>query len=1087
MPPILQIILKSIKFYKKQVLYQVFIIILLCAVITGSLLTGRSVKESLKKSASEHLGNTDLLISSGIRYFDPELVKRIKDSTDLKCTGILEINGFSQSMNSQKKAFNTHIFGVSNDFFAFQGYDTVSIKHGEIAINKKLADYLGIKPGEDLIIRFPRISAIPADAPFAPSSDAGNSIVMRVGSILESSHIGDFSLSISQITPMNIYMNLSDIDDSHGGANKINRLLINSKNANSLKSASESLKHYLKIEDIGLKLRSIKKTGEIELISDRIFIDESILKEITNRLPESAPVLTYLGNRFVAGKKSNPYSFVSALPSYLYPEICKGNGMIINSWMAKDLSAKEGDTIKMFWYSPDSLNKLIEKNSPFIVSRIVEMKGIWSDSLLMPDFPGISGKESCSDWDAGVPVKMNEIRTKDEDYWNRYRGTPKAFISYEKGKELWGNNFGPATSLRYPVGLSRNEIEKRLNGSLNPEKMGFIISNLSEESIKAANESVDFGTLFISLGFFLILASFVLLSFATSSYFDLKRKSVKTLFSLGFKNSRIAKLLLLEAGVISLAGCSVGAFSGYFVDIFITRALNTVWTGAVQTNTLYSFFDFQSVIFGLVFTFLTLLVFMYIKIKLYLRELNPKKKKSYVSHSALMNLFLLITSAIVTISLFILSILFRDQQILFSFSSGTLLLLTLVLLWRQYFIRRISSSSDRMHNRNELSRLYYSFNPSNAVTPVLFIAAGIFTVVITGANRMNNNDKQLKRSGGTGGYLLWCENTIPVKPDLNTESGRKTMGLDDNQLSEMHFVQIKKTSGNDASCLNLNHITAPPLLGIDPDDFIAKKSFSFSKILSSKEISNPWQFLNFKSQNNIIYGIADQTVLEWGLKLKTGDTLKLRAENGRPLNIIIAAGLQTSVFQGNVLIGKENFTKYYPSVSGSQVLLVDGNKALIDLYKNILNDRLETYSVSIEKTSDRLASFHEVTNTYLSVFGIFGAMGMIIGVAGLGFVLLRNYNQRKQEFAIMLATGFRIKRIRRMILSEQVLILIAGVSSGIVSALLATSSSIKNSPDIPWLLIGLMVAGILVTGLIALSLSVRSITKNSLITILKTE
>ena len=392
-----------------------------------------------------------------------------------------------------------------------------------------------------------------------------------------------------------------------------------------------------------------------------------------------------------------------------------------------------------------------------------------------------------------------------------------------------------------------------------------------------------------------------------------------------------------------------------------------------------------------------------------------------------------------------------------------------------------------MKNRNKLSRLYYSFNPSNAVTPILFIAAGIFTIVITGANRMNNNDRQMKRSGGTGGYLLWCENTIPVKQDLNTESGRKIMGLDDNQLSEMHFVQIKKTSGNDASCLNLNHITAPPLLGIDPDDFVAKKSFSFSKVLSSKGIKNPWQYLNLKSQDNIIYGIADQTVLEWGLKLKTGDTLVLRAENGRPLHIIIAAGLQTSVFQGNVLIGKDNFTKYYPSVSGSQVFLVDGNRALIDLYNNVLNDRLENYSVSIEKTSDRLASFHEVTNTYLSVFGIFGAMGMIIGVAGLGFVLLRNYNQRKQEFAIMLATGFRIKRIKRMILSEQLLILIAGVSSGIVSALLATSSSIKNSPDIPWLLLVLMVVVISITGLIALSLSVRSITKNSLISILKIE
>jgi ABC-type antimicrobial peptide transport system permease subunit len=298
---------------------------------------------------------------------------------------------------------------------------------------------------------------------------------------------------------------------------------------------------------------------------------------------------------------------------------------------------------------------------------------------------------------------------------------------------------------------------------------------------------------------------------------------------------------------------------------------------------------------------------------------------------------------------------------------------------------------------------------------------------------------------------------------------------------------MKRYSGNDASCLNLNHITSPPLLGIDPDDFIAKKSFAFSKVLIANSIENPWQFLNLPSENNTIYGIADQTVLDWGLKLKPGDTLVLRAENGRPLNIIIAAGLQSSVFQGNVLIGKENFTKYYPSVSGSQVLLVDGKSSLTDLYKSTLNERLENYGVNIEKTSDRLATFYKVTNTYLSVFGVFGAFGMIIGIAGIGFVLLRNYNQRKNEFALLLATGFHVKKIRRMILSEQVIILFAGVSAGIVSALVATSSSIKNSPDIPWLFIILMILAIVITGLFAMFLSVRSVTKDSLIASLKNE
>lgn len=1087
MPGLFRIILRSINFYRKPVLYQVLIIALLSAVITGSLLTGRSVKESLKKSSSERLGNTGILISSGIRYFDPELGKRMKDSAGVICAGILEMNGYCQALNSQRTVFNSHIYGINKDFFNFQGSDTIDIKPGEVAINKRLADYIGIKPGEDLIIRFKEISDIPSDAPFATGGSAVKSVVMRVAAILEPADNGSFSLSISQITPMNIFINLSDLEDIQAGPLKINRLLIKRKSDKSLSAVSEILKHYLKPADIGLRIRMVKKTRENELISDRIFIDESTIKEIRALLPSSAPVITYLGNRFESGAKSTPYSFVSALPSSLYPEIASGNGIIINSWMAEDLSLVKGDTLQMYWYSPDSLNHLIEKMSHFIINSIVDIKGIWSDSLLMPVFPGISGKESCSDWDAGVPIKMNEIRTKDEDYWNKHRGTPKAFISYEKGRELWGNNFGPATSIRFPEGVTGIEIKDRLAGSLDPDISGFNITDLSEESVKAANESVDFGTLFLSLGFFLILASMVLLSFAASLYFDSKIRHINTLFALGFKNNRIAQLLLLETGLTALTGCISGAFIGFLVNIFITKALNTVWNGAVQTDTLDAYFNLLTIFSGFLLTFLTIMLFMLIKVKRYLKALNQSGKQIYKTPSAFRNLVLLLTSILVTITLLVLSVFSKDQQPIYSFATGTVFLFSVVLLWRQYFIGSFTNKSAGLKEKKKLAQLYYSFTPSNAITPVLFIAAGIFTVFITSANRMNNNEKEMKRSGGTGGYLLWCENAIPVKEDLNTYSGRKSLGLDNDLISQMNFVQIKRSSGNDASCLNLNHIKVPPLLGVDPDDFIVKKSFSFSTVITAKNIKNPWEYLNLPAENNTIYGIADQTVLEWGLKVKPGDTLVLRSENGRPLNIIIAAGLQTSVFQGNVLIGKKNFTKYYPSVAGSSVLLVDGNITLTELYKSTLNDRLANYGSDIEKTTDRLASFYRVTNTYLSVFGLFGALGMIIGVAGLGFVLLRNYNKRKPEFALMLATGFSLKKIRRMILSEQMLILLAGVSTGILSALVATWPSLRNKPDIPWIFLTLMILSILLTGIFVLLISLRSITDNSLIDSLKKE
>jgi len=1081
---ILHIVTRSIKFYRKPILYQILIIAILCAVITGSLLTGRSVKESLKKSASERLGNTGILISSGLRYFEPSLAETLKDSARIKCVGILEINGSGQSLNSQKAAFNTHIFGINSDFFTFQGKDSDRINAGEVAVNKKLADYLGLNIGDELIIRFNEISDIPGDAPFSPAKATGSSLVMKVGKILEPYNSGNFSLSINQIIPFNIFMNISDLKDNTGNPAKINRLLVEDENGYNINELYNTLKQILKPSDIGLNLRKVEKTGEFELISDRIFIEETLIKEIIKKVPSAAPVYTYLGNRFNAGTRSTPYSFVSALPSSLYPEISQGNGMIINRWLADDLKVNEADTIEMFWYSPDSLNKLVERSNKFVVKRIVEMQGIWSDSLLMPDFPGISGSTSCSDWDAGILIKMDNIRPKDEDYWNKYRGTPKAFINYEKGKELFGNIFGPATSIRFPANISQSEIEKKLRGSIEPSLTGFTVTDLAAESVRAANESVDFSTLFISLGFFLILASVVLLSLSVSSYFDSKKAQIKTLFALGFKNRWIERLLFLESGLIAVTGCIIGSFVGFLVNIIITAALNSVWNGAVQTNTLEAFFNFIPLLSGFSITLLLTLVLTTLKVKLYLKKLNRKEKEIPGSHSLFRNFLLCLTFSFLALSLFTLSLLSKDLKIVLSFSAGTVLLIALLLFWRQYYLGWDIFKSGK---RKSLSRLYFSFYPSNAVTPIMFIAAGIFAVFITGANRMDFNEKHLNRSGGTGGYLLWCDNTVPVKEDLNSLSGRKAFGIDSEPLNGMSFAQAKRSSGNDASCLNLNHVTAPPLLGINPADFISKGAFSFSTVLKEKNLKNPWQFLNESSEGNTIYGIADQTVLEWGLKIKPGDTLILRAENGQPLNIIIAAGLKSSVFQGYVLIGMKNFSKFYPSVSGNSVLLIDGNPEMTNNYKTALSERFENHGINVEKTGDRLASFYEVTNTYLSVFGVFGAFGMIIGIAGLGFIILRNYNQRKKEFALMLAVGFTKRKIQMMILSEQILILLAGVSTGVIAALVSTLPSIMNSPDIPWIYLCMMIFAIVATGLVVILLTIRSIMRDSLIASLKKE
>ncbi len=987
---LLHISIRSLLYYKKSVVNQIIIISILAAVITGSLLTGFSVRMSLKRTAFNNLGNTSILISSGLRYFDPSLSQRVSRNMGERTASILETSGYCQNFSEGTVSEKVKIYGIDSDFFRFNGNDSVIINSGEVVINRKLAQQIKIGKGDEIIIRVREISDIPADAPFSTARSEGNSFVMKVGQILDAQNMGDFSLGISQIVPSNIFINLDDLKNTSGHNTRANRLLAENINHEKIPYFNSVLKRTINISDLGLKLRKAEMTGENELISDRIFIDQLIIKEIKKSIPAAAPVITYLANSITLRNRETPYSFVAALPSELYPGIVKDNGIVINSWLASDLSAATGDTLKMSWFAPDSINQLIEKSTVFVVRKIVEMDSIWGDGTLMPDFPGISGKESCSDWDAGVPVKMDKIRKKDEDYWNKFKGTPKAFIAYEKGRELWGSNYGPATAIRFPANISTGEIEDKLARAFDPESSGFVITDLRETAFKAASQSVDFGTLFLSLGFFIILSSILLLSLSASAYFDTKKDHIATLFALGFTNRVIRKSLLLETGFIAFAGSFAGVLLGLLVNNYIISALNSVWKGAVQTNTLSASAGLIPLLTGFFTTIAILLIFFQIKTRHFLKSLYKKKDGIFTFPSLKRNAIFLISTAIFTIGSFIASLFMKEYTIELSFMAGALLFMTSVLFLRHYYAGGLAFLHPAGRSFSGLSRLYYRQQSSHAIAPMIFIAAGIFALFITSLNRMNFDKSTLDPSGGTGGYLLWCETSVPLNEDLSTIKGKSEFGLGEDQFKGMSIVQLARKEGDDASCLNLNHVASPPLFGVDPDRFVEKGAFSFASVISGFNGNNPWEMLNKVPDKNTIYGIADQTVLEWGLKIGCGDTIALRAESGQLVKIIIAAGLKSSIFQGNLLIGAGNLKRFFPSVSGSSLFLVEGKPDLSDIYKSTLEERFNNYGISIEPTRKRLASFYQVTNTYLSVFTVLGILGMI-----LGYFRIRVYSVKK--------------------------------------------------------------------------------------------
>ena len=122
--------------------------------------------------------------------------------------------------------------------------------------------------------------------------------------------------------------------------------------------------------------------------------------------------------------------------------------IVLNRFAADDLGVGRGDTIRLTWYEVGEREELITRQRDFDLLGVVGMSGLGADPELTPEYPGVSDADDMSDWEPTFPVDLSQIRSIDEEYWDSYRGAPKAFLNQAEGREMWGSRFGDLSEIR---------------------------------------------------------------------------------------------------------------------------------------------------------------------------------------------------------------------------------------------------------------------------------------------------------------------------------------------------------------------------------------------------------------------------------------------------------------------------------------------------------------------------------------------------------------------------------------------------------------------------------------------------------------
>ena len=1104
------LILRGLQHYWRTNLAVVAGVATAVAVLAGALLVGDSVRGSLRDLVLQRLGRTDRIVVA-TNFFREALADDLRGDADFAAaytdiTPLIVMQGLVTELDSGRRASRVQVYGVDDRFWRFHH---VAGRTGpadrEAFLSRALAADVGAAPGGTVLVRLERPSAIPTESLHGQKEDPGRTVRLTVGAVIDPDQLGDFSIQPQQGAVRAVFVRLSRLQQDLDQKQLVNAMLVTDHGPPNGDALTALLKRHARLEDYALSLQALDDDEALAVETTAGFIDTPRSDAIehagvvSGTLPR--PVLTYLANSIRSGDRQVPYSLVTAISApEIAPELTRAwrvdpdpprmpPPIVLNDWTARELGVKPGDPVFLDYYIWQEPGALATRSAEFKLAAVVPIAGAAADRRLAPVYPGISDADTLGDWDPPFPIDLKRVRPVDEAYWNQYRTTPKAFIPFGAGRELWTSRYGDRTSFRIlpagqPLAEARRRFETALRAELDPSRMGFTVRGVRAEALDASRGSTDFGEYFVYFSFFLVASALVLAVLFFRLGVEQRAREVGLLRAVGFSTPRVRRLFAAEGLLLALAGSILGMAGAVAYGALMMAGLRTWWSGAVGTTSLTLHVSPLSLLAGAAGAVIAATGCIWWTLRGFARlserallagQIAPVttvalRRRRAITASAGLAVF-----SIAGVALIAAAAARRVDPAGAFFGAGASVLmacLCALTLWLRAAGRHSAPPSvARLGIRNTSER------PGRSVLAIAVIASATFILISVDAFRKGDADAAGTRSG-TGGYPLMVDLLLPVIHDPNSPEGRLALGLEGR--ADVSIEPFRVRPGDETSCLNLYEPTNPRILGVSRRMIDAGRfAFQGSLAASAAEQANPWLLLTQTLPDGVIPIAADANSMTYVLHKSLGDELVLN-NAGRRVRLRFVAALQDSVLQSELLMAEPHFIALFPEQQGYQFLMIDVAPEQAAAVSAAIERGAGDLGADATPTAQRLAEFHAVENTYLSTFQTLGGLGLLVGTIGLAAVLLRNILERRRELALLRAVGYGRSHLFGMILSENAVLLGWGLATGALSALVAIApAAFERGARLPlssggWSLLVAVLAAGLVSSLIATRAALRA-------------
>jgi hypothetical protein len=1094
------------------------------AIVAGALSVGDSLRGSLAARAARRTGADELALDARDAFVREALARELSAHLGVPVAGAVRRSGVASCPRTGGRAGRVQVLGVAPGFEALapDGRSAAwALRPSQAVVNRRLAALLGAAVGDEIVVRVERPSLLPRDAVLASSDRAHAALRTTVARIGEASELAELSLDSTATGDASVFVSRAALQAELDRTGRVNLLLVGRTGSRipAPGAAAAALAARLAPADAGVVVSDAGIPAAVQVASERVFLPPGARRAVAELGPPAAELLTYFVDAIASGARSTPYSFVAGIHAPDRPELqVSDTEILLTPWCADDLEAAPGSRVVLRYHAVVAPARsaaagrrergdrdLEVRETSFTLRRVLPSTGA-VDRWMMPPFPGLAGATACRDWDPGLPIDLSLIRPRDEEYWRRNGGTPKAVVSLAAARRMWASRFGDTTAIRWrSARIPARSVEQAIARGIAPQDVSLVFEPVADRARAAHRQAMDFPALFLGLSSFLIASALILTGLLAR--FGERRRDRETgaLLATGWPARRILRFRLSEGAAIGLPAAAAGValgmpYAGALVDAVAPltggAASPAPWGLAVVWSPIAAAAGAAS---GLVAALGMIAIGVGRAVRAPVRDLVAGDRTAVRAPEAppgrrrapdVAAAAAVLAAAGVGATLAGAWAAAGPMQPVAFLAAGALLLVAGILLTHRLIARLDGAAARGAPSIAALAARNLARRPGRSLAVAAVLACGTFPVVALESHRLSAPDPR-DRASGTGGFPVMGETTLPLYRDLGSPAGLADLGIAAADLSApIDVVALRVRDGDDASCRNPNRPVNPRLVAVDPGELARRRAFAF--VAPPPAAADPaagWRLLDAGRDDDgpVLAAVADHATLTYALGLSIGDSIASTDERGRPLALKVVASLAGSVLQGALVVGEAAFLSRFPSSSGHRMFLVESPAdpaRVAAVLSRASADRGGEFSPAVQ----RLAEYQQVQNTYISVFQVLTGLGLLLGCAGLGLLIIHGVLERRSELALMQAVGFSAGTLRRMLFLEHALLFAAGLALGTSSGTLAALPAWRAAgAAAPWGRLLACLLALAAAGLAALALAARLALSGSLVAGLRRE